>query len=224
LNWLAGWLALDLDEHWTEEKKRSAIAQVFALYARRGTAEGLRAALRFFLGIEAQIEEPILYANWWALSSDSDGEQGAMLGFNTTLAPEEAQGAVVGTTATYDESSLITIDEFGAPLFANVAHRFVVRVHRAQAGSPARQRELQRIIDREKPAHTVSHLCLVQPGVRIGLQARLGIDSVLSGERPLGRLGDVSIGEGFLLGGNPPGQLGERSRVGQTTHLGERYQ
>ena len=224
LNWLAGWLALDLDEHWTEEKKRSAIAQVFALYARRGTAEGLRAALRFFLGIEAQIEEPILYASWWALPSNSDGEQSAMLGFNTTLAPEEAQGAVVGTTATYDESSLITIDEFGAPLFANVAHRFVVRVHRAQAGSPARQRELQRIIDREKPAHTVSHLCVVQPGVRVGLQARLGIDSVLSGEQPLGRLGGASIGEGFLLGGNPPGQLGERSRAGQTTHLGERYQ
>ena len=224
LGWLAGWLALDLDEHWTEEKKRTAIAQVFDLYSRRGTAEGLRAALRFFLGIDAQIEEPILYASWWALPADSDGENpafdNAMLGFNTTLAPEEAQGAVVGTTATYDESSLITIDEFGAPLFANIAHRFVVRVHRAQAGGPERQKELQRIIDREKPAHTVSHLCLVQPGVRIGLQARLGIDSVLSGEPPLGRLGGSSLGEGFLLGGNQAGQLDERSRVGQTTNLG----
>ncbi|HXQ72151.1 MAG TPA: phage tail protein [Pyrinomonadaceae bacterium] len=226
LSWLAGWLALDLDEHWTEEKKRTAIAQVFDLYSRRGTAEGLRAALRFFLGIEAQIEEPILYASWWALPADSDGEnpafENAMLGFNTTLAPEEAQGAVVGTTATYDESSLITVDEFGAPLFANLAHRFVVRVHRAQAGGPERQQELQRIIDREKPAHTVSHLCLVQPGVRIGLQARLGIDSVLSGELPLGRLGGSSLGEGLVLGGNQAGQLGERSRVGQTTHLGDR--
>lgn len=226
LGWLAGWLALDLDEHWTEEKKRTAIAQVFDLYSRRGTAAGLRDALRFFLGIEAQIEEPILYASWWALPADSDVENpafdNAMLGFTTTLAPEEAQGAVVGTTATYDESSLITVDEFGAPLFANVAHRFVVRIHRAQAGGPDRQKELQRIIDREKPAHTVSHLCLVQPGVRIGLQARLGIDSVLSGELPLGRLGGSSLGEGFLLGGNQAGQLGERSRVGQTTHLGDR--
>lgn len=225
LGWLAGWLALDLDEHWTEEKKRTAIAQVFDLYSRRGTADGLRGALRFFLGIEAQIEEPILYASWWALPADSDGENqafdNAMLGFNTTLAPEEAQGAVVGTTATYDESSLLTVDEFGSPLFANVAHRFVVRVHRAQAGGPERQQELQRIIDREKPAHTVSHLCLVQPGVRIGLQARLGIDSVLSGELPLGRLGGSSLGEGFVLGGNQAGQLGERSRVGQTTHLGD---
>jgi phage tail-like protein len=225
LGWLAGWLALDLDEHWTEEKKRTAIATVFDLYSRRGTATGLRAALRFFLGIEAQIEEPILYSSWWALPADSDGENTSfdspMLGFNTTLAPEEAQGAVVGTTATYDESSLITIDELGAPLFANVAHRFVVRVHRAQAGSRERQTELERIIDREKPAHTVSHLCLVQPGVRVGLQARLGIDSVMSGEPQIGRLGGSSLGDGFLLGGNPAGQLGERSRVGQTTHLGD---
>ena len=115
LNWLAGWLALDLDEHWTEEKKRSAIAQVFALYARRGTAEGLRAALRFFLGNQAQIEEPILYANWWALSSTQTVNKVQCLG--STPLHRKKRKVRSSAQLPYDESSLITIDEFGAPLF-----------------------------------------------------------------------------------------------------------
>ena len=218
LDWLAGWLALDLDEHWSEQKKRLAIAGAFELYGRRGTAAGLRDALHFFAGVDAHVAEPILYSSWWALPSDSESEpiEGAMLGFNTTLAPEEAQGAVVGTTATYDESSLTTIDEFGAPLFSNVAHRFVVRLHKAQVGNAKRQKNLEAIIEREKPAHTVAHLCLIEPGLSIGHQAQIGIDSVLGGQPPLARLDESSLSSNLQLGGEPAGRVGMQSRLGET--------
>ncbi len=223
LAWLAGWLALDLDEHWSEEKQRTAIAKAFDLYGRRGTAAGLRESLRFFAGIDAYIEEPILSSSWWALPSDVADEQvdGAMLGFNTTLAPEEAQGAVVGTTATYDQSSLISVEEFGAPLFSNVAHRFVVRLHKAQIGGPKRQKKLEAIIEREKPAHTMAHVCLIEPGIKPGIKAQLGIDSVLGGEPSLAQLGGSSFTSTLQLGGQPSGRIGEQSRVGQTTRLGD---
>jgi phage tail-like protein len=221
LDWLAGWLALDLDERWSEKKKRSAIERAFELYGRRGTAAGLRDALRFFAGVEAHIDEPILYSSWWALPDDAESEQmeGAMLGFNTTLAPEEAQGAVVGTTATYDESSLITIDEFGAPLFSNVAHRFIVRLQKVS--SAKRQKEIEAIIEREKPAHTMAHVCMVKPGLTIGFQAQIGVDSVLGGEPPLARLDQSSLGGELRLGGDPAGRVGEQSQLGQTTRLGD---
>jgi phage tail-like protein len=221
LDWLAGWLALDLDERWSEQKKRTAIARAFELYGRRGTAAGLRDALRFFAGVEAHIEEPILFSSWWALPADAESEQmeGAMLGFNTTLAPEEAQGAVVGTTATYDESSLITMDEFGAALFSNVAHRFIVRLQKV--GSAKRQKEIEAIIEREKPAHTMAHVCMVEPGLTIGFQAQIGIDSVLGGESPRARLDQSSLGGELRLGGDPAGRVGEQSQLGQTTRLGD---
>ena len=223
LAWLAGWLALDLDEHWSEEKQRTAITKAFDLYGRRGTAAGLRESLRFFAGIDAYIEEPILSSSWWALPADVADEQveGAMLGFNTTLAPEEAQGAVVGTTATYDQSSLITVEEFGAPLFSNVAHRFVVRLHKAQIGGPRRQKELEAIIERDKPAHTMAHVCLIEPGIKLGLKAQIGIDSVLGGEPSLARLDSSSFTSNLQLGGQPAGRIGQQSRVGQTTRLGD---
>lgn len=223
LSWLAGWLALDLDENWSEEKQRQAIAKVFDLYSRRGTATGLREALRFFAGIDAYIEEPILHSSWWALPADAGDEQSenGMLGFNTTLAAEEAQGAVVGTTAIYDQSSLIAEDEFGAPLLSNVAHRFVVRLHKAQVGGPARQKQLEAMIEREKPAHTMAHVCLIEPGIKVGVKAQLGIDSVLGGQPSLAILDGSSLSSNLQLGGHPPGRLGQQSRIGQTTRLGD---
>ncbi len=223
LSWLAGWLALDLDEHWSEDKQRTAIAKAFDLYGRRGTATGLRESLRFFAGVDAHIEEPILYSSWWALPADDGDEQveGAMLGFNTTLAPEEAQGAVLGTTATYDQSSLTTVEEFGAPLFSNVAHRFVVRLHKAQLGGAKRQKEIEAIIEREKPAHTLAHVCPIEPGIKLGMKAQIGIDSVLGGEPSLARLDGSSFTSNLQLGGQPAGRIGEQSRVGQTTRLGD---
>lgn len=220
LGWLAGWLALDLDERWTEQRRRRAIARAFELYARRGTAEGLREALRFFAGIEARVEEPILHASWWSLAAEGEAQQpgGALLGFGTTLAPEEAQGAVVGTSATYDESSLITADEFGSTLFSPVAHRFVVQIYQGQSGGEGQRRRLEDIIEREKPAHTAFHLCVVEPEMRVGFQARLGVDSVVGGPaEPAG----LDRGASLVLGGEPSGRVGGGSRLGLTTRLGD---
>jgi phage tail-like protein len=220
LSWLAGWLALSLDERWTEERQRQAIARAFSLYARRGTAAGLRESLQFFAGVEAHVEEPVLHASWWSLAGEGEiDDRGALLGFGTTLAPEEAQGAVVGTTATYDESTIIRDDEFGAPLFANVAHRFLVRLYQPQAGDEERRRRLEAVVEREKPAHAAFHLCVVEPAMRVGFQARLGVDTVVGGGAQPARLGQ---GADIVLGGEPAGRIGERSRLGLGTRLGDR--
>jgi hypothetical protein len=73
------------------------------------------------------------------------------------------------------------------------------------------------VIEREKPAHTMSHLCVIEAGsLQVGFQARLGIDTVLGGEiRPTAA--GVEAGP-LVLAGQPPGRLGE-ARVGSTTWL-----
>ena len=40
-----------------------------------------------------------------------------------------------------------------------------------------------RVIEREKPAHTVCELCIVQPRMRVGVQCRIGIDTVIGAPR-----------------------------------------
>jgi phage tail-like protein len=57
LNWLAGWLALPLDDHWSEEKKRTLIKQAMNLYQVRGTVRGLKLFLKIFTDCEPTIIE-----------------------------------------------------------------------------------------------------------------------------------------------------------------------
>jgi len=57
LPWLASWLAMPLLEGWSEEKRREIIQRTPELYRKRGTAEGLRLALRLFADVNAEVHE-----------------------------------------------------------------------------------------------------------------------------------------------------------------------
>jgi hypothetical protein len=137
------------------------------------------------------------------------------------LAPAHAQGAVVGSTATLDASHLISNEEFGAPLFEDVANQFSVQIYRGQLSCPETLAEVRAVIEREKPAHTTYHLCIVEPSMRVGFQARLGIDTIVAGPPMPMELGEqMSFGKDAALGGEPAGRIGEQSRVGITTRVG----
>src|SRR5262249_32833102 len=133
LDWLAGWLALDLPEGWDNARRRCAIAEAFARDAHRGTAQGLRDGLRELAGLEAVIEEPILQTRWWALADrGAPAAQRSLsaVAATTVLVAGEAQGATVGTTAVLDGSFLSPQDRYATALFTDVAHQFTVRVYR----------------------------------------------------------------------------------------------
>ncbi len=57
LPWLASWLAMPLLEGWPEEKRREIIQRTPELYRLRGTAAGLKLALRLFADVKAEIHE-----------------------------------------------------------------------------------------------------------------------------------------------------------------------
>ncbi len=253
LPWLAGWLAVELNEDWDEEKQRRTIAQAFELYGRRGTAEGLREALRIFGGVNAIIEEPVMNASWWSLPAEPsacgcrrqasscgcqsqsgscgcqkkrgetawEATENSVLGVTTMLLPASAQGAVLGSSATLDHSHLITNEEFGEPLFTDIGHQFSIQIYRTQLHCAETLPRVKAIIEREKPAHTEYHLCVIEPRMRVGYQARVGQDAVVGGPAS-----EVMLHEGMRLdrksslGGEPSGRLGEQSRVGVSTRVG----
>ena len=236
LPWLAGWLALELDEDWDEKRQRDAIAAAFDRYARRGTADGLRRALLDLAQVNAIIDEPILNSSWWLLPAPAGSCEcgqacrnlaegswqatgNSILGTTTMLAAAQPQGAVVGATATLDYSHLITNEDFGAPLFEDLAHQFNVQVYRSQLGCAGTLPKIKAVIEREKPAHTAYHLCIIEPRLRVGFQARVGIDAVVGGQPGKMKLDEAMIGEETALGGAASGRIGD-SRVGVTTRAG----
>jgi hypothetical protein len=131
------------------------------------------------------------------------------------LAPAEWQGAVAGVSATLDQSHLIPGEEIGSPLWRDFAHRFTVYLYRGASDCPGRRAEIETVIAREKPAHTLHRVCAIEPRMRVGFQAVVGFDAVVAGQSP-SRLdsGDSN----WILGGPPPGRVGA-SRVGMAARL-----
>jgi phage tail-like protein len=57
LEWLAGWVALEMPGDWPEEVKRNLIPEIVQLYKKRGTLEGLEAFLKIYAGPGVIIDE-----------------------------------------------------------------------------------------------------------------------------------------------------------------------
>jgi len=74
--------------------------------------------------------------------------------------------------------------QIGLPLYAEGAYRFCVVVDRYRVHDPALLAEIRRIVEREKPAHTDYRIEQVEPELRVGFQARVGIDAIVGGEPP----------------------------------------
>jgi phage tail-like protein len=178
LSWLSGWLAWQVDQNWTEAQSRQYLAEAFQLYALRGTTEGLRRYLKIYAGVNAHITEPALTTTMWSLGANSN------LGFSTMLAPASASGAILDATSVLDAADLTALgDPFGAALFDDVAYRFTVEINAGELTRAGAIESVRAVIDREKPAHTVCDLCVVQPSMRVGSQCRVGIDAVVARPR-----------------------------------------
>lgn len=218
---LADWLGVTLPAGADESRRRRLLSGAATADARRGTPAGLRAAIHARAGVEAVIEEPVVQTNWWVLPGDSPTDAGPpipRLGSGTVLAAAEAQGAVVGSTAVLEGSVLAPQDAYATHLFADVAHRFTVRIRPGPGFGEHTVDAVRAVIDEEKPAHTSYHLCTIEPRMRLGIQDRLGIDTVVAGPRPATPL-DSHGSSALRLGGPVPAGIGTGAAVG-TTHLG----
>jgi hypothetical protein len=83
--------------------------------------------------------------------------------------------------------------QVGLPLYAEEAYRFCVLVDAYRVGQPETLREIARIVDREKPAHTDYRIEIAAPELRVGLQARIGIDAIVGGDPAALRLGAAQL-------------------------------
>jgi phage tail-like protein len=130
LPWLASWIHLVLDERWPDQKRRQLLCSAARLYRKRGTRQGLEEYLEIYTGEKPQIVEHRAH--------------NFCLGRDARLGPSVALG-------THNEPHTFTV---------------VLRLPPATAGTggeddgqgPERRRRVQRqieaIIDAEKPAHT----------------------------------------------------------------------
>ena len=217
LPWLASWLGLSLEQSWPEEKRRELLAQAHRLYALRGTPEGLRLHVRLYTGHEPKILEHFAVRRWLHLGSARLGDCAELWGADLVERLQLGESSRIGSFQLIDSG-----DPVSDP-FHHLAHRFTVYVPAGRPVGDDERRALRRVVEMAKPAHAEGELAVVEPLLRIGVQARIGVDTVV-GRYPEGvAAGETELGRGSVLGPSPGEAspptftVGVRSRIGTST-------
>jgi phage tail-like protein len=169
LTWLGSWLDLEFLNAWDDDVRRSVIQQAIALYKARGTIAGLRRLIALYTGIE-----PIIIEHFRLVDYD---------------------GATPGWV---DDTLYLAGVRLAARTQDEAKHRFTVVVPRHIVSDDNAQLTLMRMIDAQKPAHTFYDVLSYTPGIRIGCQSMIGVDTLI-GDYPAGTLGSLRLGQSSQL-------------------------
>jgi phage tail-like protein len=196
LDWLAGWFGLEVFRAWPEHRRRAVIGRAGELFRRRGTPDGIKLFAELALGLRVEILEGFADRHWWFAG-------GGGLGCAILFGPDIAGRAMLDGT---DVLSRKTIDSVPSPYldpFASRANRMTVLV--AYRGEPSADdvTMLRALIDAQKPAHVAACIAIVDADLRLGVQARLGLDSIVGALRAPD-----------ILAGTAPPRLGVNTTVG----------
>jgi phage tail-like protein len=188
LPWLASCLGLTLDERWSVESRRRAIAEAIELWKRRGTIRGLSRFIEIVAGVR-----PIILEKYRMRG-------GGMVGNPDALASTAILGAgfrVGGAVGVAGETPLTEeVDD----AFETHAHRFTVLLPGTLDESGMSM--LEDLLELHRPAHTLFEMCSIGAGMRVGRGLHVGISSAIGrggGFAPL-QIGNSALGRGAIVG------------------------
>jgi phage tail-like protein len=205
LPWLAGFAGLVLDRRWSEQARRTLVAEAYRLFARRGTKAALLRLLEIYLG-----RPPALVEAW-----QMRGLGGTVLGTTPEGAVAPAVGGSVHATGTLGRFAI------GGRLprsdsYERSAHRFTILI-------PGELTTEQRaVVDGlaavHRPAHTVCDICELGSGMRVGQRLRLSLTAFVG---PGAAWGPAVVGQSALGGDGVIGQPAVGARLGKTSVTGK---
>ena len=186
---LAAWLDVRIEGDWDADHLRRVLAEEGAIAKRRGTLAGLRRAIAVAMAglpdapARTDLDLPAVVEGFTqrerlVLGSARTGG----LARPAPLAAESEEGRLrLGENRLGEARAMAGPGGAEAELLARYAHRFSVSVPAAWVRSEAAEQMLRRAIDAERPAHVAYDLCLVEPRLRVGVQAAVGIDTLIGG-------------------------------------------
>jgi phage tail-like protein len=223
LNWLGSWIGMSFHPSLPVARRRALLRNAPELYRRRGTAAGLQLLLALALGLkdEARILEHFCLRNWMQLNTEADLDNHSRLwGLRIVDRLHLEENSRIG-----DFALIGTGDPLRDP-FNVFAHRFSIFLPADKVRTTEQQELLRYYIDAEKPAHTSYTICPIEPRLRVGIQATVGLDTLI-GDCPQMVLNHCStldfdsvVAAAETEGAQELFEVGQRRRVGVSTILG----
>ena len=192
--WLADVLALPVDSEMPIEQKRVLLKSAFQTYLLRGTARGFEKVIQDYTGIASiRVLEHFRLRNWPFLALSAELDEGSRLWSRNFY-----KRLQVGVNSRLGSFELTSSPEPAMEPFDWGANQFTVFFPANPRTVSATSARIRRVVDREKPAHALANLCPVFPRMRVGVQATLGVDTVVGEVIPMvlsktGRLGYDSV-------------------------------
>ena len=237
MTYLASWLGLELEGSWKGEENRQLLKAVPGIYPRRGTVGALRDYVGVYLAnFSGLTPEQVAGTPFPAIVEGFQERQYLLLsqaGGSTlgTAKPLWSAGVVkrlqLEVFSRSDEVELVSTGDPEHDFFLNFAHRFRLYAPAAWVRTAEQEQMLRRAIEAELPAHVAYELCLVEAGLRVGIQSTVGLDTIV-GDPPALRLScepekeaaslppHDQLGLGAVLSGKgrEPAVLDSSARVG----------
>jgi len=165
LQWLSSFLAIVPEDELSTAQRRQLLVDTPELYRRRGTAWAMRRIAEIASGAQVQIIEHFRLRGELAGTAPT-------LGSTAVLGPDTP-------TPTKDWAN-------------ETAHRFSVVIYRPFQARVASL--LDRMIEHAKPAHTLHTLCWSDSGMRLDVNARVGVGTqLIAPERTANALGEIVL-------------------------------
>jgi phage tail-like protein len=161
MEWLAGWVALDLRADLSTGERREFLRNAVPLYQRRGTKAGLEGAIRIHT----------------RLAHASPGQEPPPGAPEPEVTIEESSPEMRVGAARVGDTTVIG----GGP-----PHFFRVRIWDPQldAATLKRMRDIVgAVIEMEKPAHTVYTLHVAGPTMQVGVRSTIGKDTLITADK-----------------------------------------
>ena len=195
LRWLAAWFALVLNPDWPESKLRSMVKSAFQTYRMRGTVAGLKQVIQDYAGVEANIVEHFKLRRWPLLSHAASSQ-----GDTRLWGPGFYKRLQLDSFSNIGSFRLVSGPDPEIDALTWGAHQFTVCYLANPDDFENVQQQVHQVVEREKPAHTRATIYPVFPRFRIGVQATLGIDTVVGGFNALVLNRVASLGYDSILG------------------------
>ena len=195
--------------------------------SRRGTVEHIRIAVRAVLGgltgytdsqmrgfpwlIEGYRERNQFRVGMLESSAPEselfEGDRLSPPNARTLWGPDSTGRLLLGDNSVLGERTLLPPARDELDIYRTYAHRIRIVVPACWVKNCDDLRVLETMIEEEKPAHVACEMTLVRPGMRIGLQSTVGVDTIL-GDWPVATLSadprpPLGLGQGVVLPGSP---------------------
>jgi phage tail-like protein len=203
LPWIGRFLGAVFDPAWDTARRRRLLAALPALYARRGTPRGLAEAVKLVFDVDAAIEETTGVDLFGAVAAAKrrtalDARLGSVRLFGRARVRFRLGASALSRTP---------MRIYGSPAvdpLAIGAFRFHLSVP-ALGASPDVSSRLRRLVDSQKPAHTIATIIVGSRLLVLGRPVRVGIDTRLGAPPPpvLGASGNVRLNSDAILRGRP---------------------